>query len=262
MIGILDSGIGGLITARKIMEQLPGYDITYFGDTARAPYGNKSADIIIKFALENTEALLAKGAKIIIITCHTVSSIASQHVKEKVEIPVFEAITPTVKLALSRTQKFIIGVMASRATVASDIYRQEITKLKPDAKVYSTACPLLVPLVEEAWLKKPDTVKIVKKYLHPLKVKQIDTLVLGCTHYSLLKKIIQRKIGQRVQIIDGADAAVGAISDFIQAGEGPEKTLSKKGRYQFFVSDLTEQLIKTARAIAQKQIQLDLLKVG
>jgi glutamate racemase len=259
MIGILDSGIGGLITARKIMEQLPGYDITYFGDTARAPYGNKSADTIIKFSLENTEALLAKGAKIILITCHTVSSIASQHVKEKIDIPVFEAITPAVKMALRRSKKFIIGVMASRATVASDIYRQEITRLNPDAKVYSTACPLLVPLVEERWLKKPDTVKIVKKYLHPLKVRQIDTLVLGCTHYSLLKKAIQRKAGKRVQIIDAAYAAVGAIRDFVQDGGEHVETLSRKGRCQFFVSDLTEQLIKNARSIAKKPIRLDLL---
>lgn len=260
MIGILDSGIGGIITARKIMERFPGYDITYFGDTARAPYGNKSADTIIQYALENTDALLAKGAKMIIITSHTVSCIASQHVRAIVDIPVLETLTPTIRLALNTTTKVAIGVMASRASVSMNIHQQEIMKIKPDARVYSVACPLLVPLVEEGWLKKPETVKIVKKYLQPLKLRQLDTLILGCAQFSVLKKIIQRKIGKRVHIIDATDAAAEAIGDWIRSGSGVEKTLSRQGKYRFFVSDLTENLLKTARSFAGKNIQLDILR--
>lgn len=260
MIGILDSGIGGIITARKIMERLPGYDITYFGDTARAPYGNKSADTIIRYALENTDALLAKGAKMIMITCHTVSCIAGQHVRERIDIPVLESLTPTIRLALNASEKLAIGVMASRASVGRNIHQQEIEKIKPDARVYSVACPLLVPLVEEGWLKKPVTNKIVKKYLQPLKLRQIDTLILGCTHFSVLKNIIRRKMGKRVHLIDASEAAAEAVGDWIRNGSGVEKTLSRQEKYRFFVSDLTENLLKTARSFAGKNIRLEIFR--
>ncbi|MEA1901260.1 MAG: glutamate racemase, partial [Thermodesulfobacteriota bacterium] len=183
MIGIFDSGIGGLTVVKAIMENLFGYDIIYFGDTARTPYGTKSSETVKKYALENTEFLLSKGAKIIVIACNTASSVATESVAENFDIPIFEVITPAVELSINTSHKPCIGIIGTRATVKSGIYEKKIKKMNPHARVYSKACPLLVPLVEEGWLNKPETKMIVKKYLHPLKVRQIDTLILGCTHY-------------------------------------------------------------------------------
>jgi glutamate racemase len=256
MIGVLDSGIGGLSVTRKIMEQFPDYDIVYFGDTARAPYGNKNPETIIRYALENTEILLANGARAVIIASHTVSCVAGRPVRARFNVPVLDVMTPTVHLALEVTRNFAIGVMASRAAVGRNSYQEAILNVKPEAKVYSVACPLLFPLVEEGWLKKPETIRIVKKYLHPLKVRQIDTLILGGNHYTLLKRVIQRKIGQKVSIIDAADAIAEAFNNFLQNNSELEKTINKQGKHQFLVSDLTEHLLKTARSIIKRNISL------
>ena len=186
MIGVFDSGIGGLTVVRSLMEELPGYNMIYFGDTARTPYGSKSPETVVRYALENTDFLLKQGAKLIVMACNTASSVAAGRVAENYDIPIFEVVTPATEKAVKISRTLIIGVIGTRATVKSGIYEQKIVALKPDAKVYSAACPLLVPLVEEGWIKKPETVMIIKKYLHPLKVRQIDTLILGCTHYPLL----------------------------------------------------------------------------
>ncbi|MEJ2656501.1 MAG: glutamate racemase [Desulfobacterales bacterium] len=187
MIGIFDSGIGGLTVVRSVMEHLPGYDIVYFGDTARTPYGTKSADTVINYSLENIDFLLQHGAKIVVIACNTASSVASIRVAETFDVPIFEVVTPASEQAVNRSEISVVGIIGTRATVKSGIYEKKIKKMKPEAKVYSVACPLLVPLVEEGWMKKPETMMIIKKYLLPLKVRQIDTLILGCTHYPLLK---------------------------------------------------------------------------
>ncbi|MFZ5563848.1 MAG: glutamate racemase, partial [Thermodesulfobacteriota bacterium] len=182
MIGIFDSGLGGLTVARAVMDELAGYDILYFGDTARTPYGAKSAQTVIKYALENTELLLARGAKMVVMACNTASSVATEEIVSRFDIPVFEVITPAVNLAAGLSKTGVIGVIGTRATVNSGVYEKKILQQRPDARVWSQACPLLVPLVEEGWLKKPETAMIVKKYLHPLKTRQVDTLILGCTH--------------------------------------------------------------------------------
>ncbi len=260
MIGILDSGIGGLIVARKIIDRFPYHDIVYYGDTARTPYGNKTAEAIIRYALENTEALVKQGAKLIVIASHTVSGAAGQQIKEKFNIPVLEIITPAVKLALDISHKRMIGVMGSRSAIDGNIYQKEILKFSPDAKVYSVACPLLVPLVEENWLKRPETVMIVKKYLLPLKVRQIDTLVLACNHMTVLKKTIQKKIGKRVNIVDPTDAIAEGLNDFINNNSGFEKMFTKRGNRQFFVSDLSANWLTVAKIIFKRNILLEYLR--
>jgi len=261
MIGIFDSGIGGLTVVKSIMEQLPGYDITYFGDTARTPYGSKSSETVVGYALENTEFLLKKGAKIIVMACNTVSSVASDSVADNFDIPLFEVVTPATEKAVKSSGKLIIGIIGTRATVKSGIYEKKIKAIKPEAKVYSTACPLLVPLVEEGWLKKPETVMIIKKYLHPLKVRQIDTLILGCTHYPLLKDKIQRKIGKRVAVIDSSIAVAEKVKDFLDTHPEVDNLLTKKGGFRLFVSDITEQFEKTARATLKRNIFLEHVKL-
>ncbi|MDF1592309.1 MAG: glutamate racemase [Desulfobacterales bacterium] len=259
MLGILDPGIGGLGIARKIMERSPDCDILYFGDTARAPYGDKSAATVIRYALQNTEILLQKGAKAVLIASHTIACVAGRQVREAFGVPVLDVTGPTVTLALHTSPKCVVGIVASRAAVDSNCYPEAIQNLNAEAKVYSAVCPLLVPLVDEGWLKKPETVRIVKKYLHPLKVRQIDTLILGGNHYALLKKIIQRKIGKRVYIIDAGDAVPAALVDFFNENGELKSTICKGGRHQFLVSDLNEHLSKSAKRLYGGNIDLELM---
>ena len=261
MIGIFDSGIGGLTVARAVMDQLPDYDIIYFGDTARTPYGSKSPDTVVKYSIENTEFLLSKGAKIIIMACNTASSVAFETVAEKFNYPLFEVITPAAKLAVKKSRTNRIGVIGTRATVNSRAYENKIKRILPEAKVHSNPCPLLVPIVEEGWLKRPETRMIIKKYLYPLKIRQIDTLILGCTHYPLLSNIIQKKIGQKVTIIDSSFSTAENVKEFLQNNSETDSHMSKKGKANFFVSDLTVQFEKIARVILRKKICLELVKI-
>jgi glutamate racemase len=256
MIGIFDSGIGGLTVVRAIMDELPGYDMIYFGDTARTPYGTKSSQTVIDYSVQNTEFLIKQGAKMIIMACNTASSVATDRLKENFNLPIFEVISPAVSRSLKETKKSVIGVIGTRATINSGIYERKIKEQNPDARVYSAACPLLVPLVEEGWLKKPETRMIVKKYLHPLKTRQIDTLILGCTHYPILKTIIQHKIGKRVHVISSSDVVAEQVKTFLSSSPEIDQKLSKNGKSEFFVSDLTAQFEKTAKSVIRQPIDL------
>ncbi len=261
MIGIFDSGIGGLTVVRAIIEQLSGYDIIYFGDTARTPYGSKSSETVVEYALQNTDFLLSKGAKIVVMACNTASSVATESMAERFDIPIFEVITPAVELSIKTSKKFRIGVIGTRATINSNIYEKKIKKINHKAKVYSAACPLLVPLVEEGWLKKPETAMIVKKYLRSLKVSHIDTLILGCTHYPLLKDIIQRKIGKKVNIIDSSVAVAERVKNFLENHTEVDNLLTKNGKCKFFVSDVTDQFERTAKATLKRNVHLEHVRI-
>lgn len=261
MIGVFDSGIGGLTVVRALSRLLPGYDIIYFGDTARTPYGTKSPETVIGYSLEITGFLLNKGAKIIVIACNTASSVAFENIKDAYDLPVFEVITPAVDLSIENSKDFKIGIIGTRATVNSETYEKKIRNIKPGARVYSCACPLLVPLVEEGWLNKPETAMIVKKYLYPLKVRQIDTLILGCTHYPLLKKLIHKKIGKKVYIVDSSIAVAGEVKQFLDKHPEIDNRMGKRGVTKFFVSDVTEQFKKTAMKTLGKNILLEQAKV-
>jgi glutamate racemase len=247
MIGIFDSGVGGLTVVRAMLEQIPGYDIVYFGDTAHSPYGTKSSETVIDYTIKNIEFLLSQGARVIVIACNTASSVATAEVLQRFSVPIFEVITPAVERALQVSRNFNLGVIGTRATVMSGIYEKKIMKNHPQAKVYSVACPLLVPLVEEGWMSKPETAMIVRKYLRPLKTRQIDTLILGCTHYPLLKKVIQRKIGRRVQLIDSSTSVSGRIKTFLAQNAEVDQRLGQNGNLILFVSDVTDQFGKIAK---------------
>lgn len=256
MIGIFDSGIGGLTVVRAIMDEMPEYDLVYFGDTARTPYGTKSSRTVIEYSLENTDFLIKNGAKLIVMACNTASSVATEAVRKTFDVPLYEVVSPAVQLAVETTKAGAIGVIGTRGTIASGIYERKIKEIRPEARVYSAPCPLLVPLVEEGWLKKPETRMIVKKYLHPLKVRQIDTLILGCTHYPVLKGIISEKIGKRVGIIDSSTALARQIRQFLDDRPNLDGALSKTGTARFYVSDITPQFRKTARTIIKHEIDL------
>jgi glutamate racemase len=231
--------------------------MVYFGDTARTPYGSKSPKTVLEYALQDTEFLLTRGAKMIVIACSTASSAAAEAIAGRFHVPVFEVITPAAALAVQSSRKGIIGVIGTRATVSSGIYEKKIREINPDARVWSYPCPLLVPLVEEGWLNKPETRMIVKKYLHPLKVRQIDTLILGCTHYPVLKDVIQRKIGKRVCVIDSSVATAENVKAFLEKHPDIDADMSRNGESRFFVSDITEQFEKTAKSILKCRIRLE-----
>jgi glutamate racemase len=257
MIGVFDSGIGGLTVVRALMDLLPGYDITYLGDTARTPYGSKSAGTIIKYSLNNTDFLRRQGAKLIVIACNTASSYAHEAVQSHFDGPVFEVIGPGACLAVNHSKKLRIGIIGTRATIASGVYEKRIKAHAPQSLVYATACPLLVPLVEEGWLRRPETNMIVRKYLQPLKNKRIDTLILGCTHYPVLHDVIQKKIGARVVLVDSAQAIAAQVQHYLgQADRHLASANGAKGQCQIFVTDTADQFKKSARLILKTPVAI------
>jgi len=262
MIGVFDSGVGGLTVVREIFKKLPDYRIVYFGDTARTPYGTKSKETIIKYAREDAKFLLDHGAKIIVIACNTASAVAAEILRKELGVPVFEVIMPAVKAALRVTRGGKIGVIGTRATIASGVYESMIKNNNKNIQVESQPCPLLVPLVEEVWLNQPETKKIVKKYLQPLKNKQIDTLILGCTHYPVLKNIIKTRIGRKVKLVDSAEEVVHELKEFLAKNGEVEKKLVKDGKHKFYVSDLTPQVPRIAEKLLEKTVKFEKAEVG
>lgn len=256
MIGIFDSGLGGLTVVREILTRLKGLKIIYFGDTARTPYGTKSAETVTKYAIENTRFLLKKGAKIIVIACHTASSTAFDTLKNLFpDVPFFEVVTPSMKKALQLTRNKRIGLIATRTTVESRIYDKLFNEVDPQVKLFSQPAPLLVPLIEEGWLKKPETRKIVKKYLIPLKMKNIDTLILGCTHYPIIKKLIQEKAGKRIKLVDPSEEVAISIESYLSQHPNLKDDLTSNG-LEIFVSDLTPYFGKIAQMFLGVKVEL------
>jgi glutamate racemase len=261
MIGIFDSGVGGMTVARAVEKALPEYRLIYFGDLARSPYGSKSPDTIRGYARQNTEFLLARGARLIIIACNSAASVASDLLKSNYDVPIFEVITPAVHKAIATTTSGRIGVIGTRATISSDIYENKIKRLLTGARIYSQPCPLLVPLVEEGWLHKRETKMIIRRYLHPLRLKQVDTLVLGCTHYPLLKDLIQPRIGKQVKVIDSSEEVAAQLRTFIEETPEMAQSLAKEGENAYYVSDVTEAAKSTAQRIFGRKIDLRLTNI-
>ncbi|MCK5244514.1 MAG: glutamate racemase [Desulfobacterales bacterium] len=257
MIGIFDSGLGGLTVMREVMAHLPGYDLIYFGDTARTPYGSKSPDTVIQYALQIGEWLVDKGADLIVTACNTVSSLATKTLRERFDVPIFEVVSPAVGLVAENRRIRRAGVIGTRATIDSGVYERMIRAKRPDISIYSRACPLLVPLVEEGWSKRAETKRIVKKYLYPLRLKQIDTLILGCTHYPILKDVIRIKAGKRVRIIDSSEAIAAAIKGFLEEHPEIEGQLNRNSAHTIYVSDITEHFRRIAQDILGIAVRLE-----
>ena len=259
MIGIFDSGVGGMTVAKAVEQLLPGKSLVYFGDLARTPYGSKSPETICKYSRQDTEFLLNKGAKIIIIACNTAASVASDLLKEEFDVPIFEVISPAIEKALAVTVNSRIGVIGTRATIKSNIYETKIVEARQEAKVFSQPCPLLVPLVEEGWLDKRETKMIIRRYLHPLQHKGVDTLVLGCTHYPLLTHLIGPRIGRKVNVIDSSTAVADRVKRYLQDHPEVDNSLAAEGKSMYYVSDVTDAARLTAQRIFGRK--LDLIQV-
>ena len=257
MIGIFDSGVGGLTVVSALRQRLSDYDLIYFGDTARAPYGSKSAATVLQNVVGRLEILRDCGARIIIIACHTAASVAYEHIRRRLDIPIFEVISPAVRFALQITLNGRLGIIGTRTTVAGGLYARKIGEMNPAVKVFSVACPLLVSLAEEGWLKQPLTAMLIKKYLHSLKVKQIDTLILGCNYFPLFKRTIQAKIGRRVQVVDPALPLVDSLVQYLQDNAAIRGQLTRNQRLRLMVSDRTDQVEKSVQMILRQKIPLE-----
>ena len=211
-LGVFDSGIGGLTVARALFERLPKESVIYFGDTARVPYGPKSPDTVRRYSGEILAFLLKRGVKAVVVACNTSTAHALDTLQKQAPVPVVGVIEPGARAAVSATKTGTIGVIGTAGTIASGAYERAIKALRPDARVRAHACPLFVPLIEEGWFDHPATELIAREYLEPLKKTGVDVLVLGCTHYPLLKPLLARVMGPDVTLVDSAEETAKAVA--------------------------------------------------
>ncbi len=239
-IGIFDSGIGGLTVVRQIHRLLPYEDLIYLGDTARVPYGTKSPTTVVRFACEDTQFLQQQQVKAVVVACNTVSAWALPTLESTFTLPIMGVILPGVMAALKKTRTGKIGIIGTNATIRSQAYDRAILARKSEARVFTRACPLLVPLVEEGWVKHSITKAVLQEYLTPLLKKDIDTLVLGCTHYPLLKGVIREVVGHDIALVDSADSCAHFVADLLREKGLLKATEYETGRIQPFVTDETD----------------------
>ena len=253
-IGIFDSGIGGLTVVRQIHRLLPQEDIIYLGDTARVPYGTKAPSTVVRFACEDTQFLIQQRVKAVVVACNTVSAWALPTLQRLFDLPIFGVIIPGASMALRRTRNHRIGVIGTTATTRSQAYGRAIRQGHASTRVFSRACPLLVPLVEEGWTRHPVTLAVLREYLTPLLEKGIDTLVLGCTHYPLLKPAIRTVAGRAVVLVDSA----ASCADYVRQQLEHRQLLQPRRRLgiiQPFVTDEPEHFEALAGRFLQAPTQ-------
>lgn len=236
-IGVFDSGVGGLTVVRALMERLPFENITYFGDTARVPYGIKSVETICRYAAQMTEFLLKQNVKMLIVACNTIAAVAGETVRAMAPVPILDVIDAGACRAAAETRSKNVGVIGTPATINSNAYARSIHRYDPQIRIYSQACPLFVPLVEEGWLDHPVTQLTAREYLKPVLAEHIDTLVLGCTHYPLLKPLFERQLGPHIRLVDSAEAMAAITADLLAQEKlvNPDRI---RPQYRFFVTDV------------------------
>ncbi len=259
-IGVFDSGIGGLTVLKELLARLPNESFVYFGDTARVPYGNKSADTIRRFSTENVKLLMERGVKMVVVACNTATADALPQLQSEFKLPIIGVIQPGVRAALAATRSGRIGVIGTSGTIRSMAYQNGILAVRPDARVVSKACPLFVPLVEEGWTDTQVTRLVVEEYLKPLAGLDIDTLVLGCTHYPLLKAAIGALLGAGVTLVDSAVEISREVAVVLEqqklASKGPG------GHFDIILSDTSPTFAEIAsRFLGRRAPEIELVSV-
>lgn len=256
-IGVFDSGVGGLTVAREIMRNLPSEKIVYFGDTARVPYGSKSKETIIRYSRQIIRFLQQQQVKAIVVACNTASAFALDAVRDEFDIPIIGVIEPGAKVAAAQTRNKRVGIIGTVGTVGSGIHAEYLKHLDPEITVFGKACPLFVPLVEEGWLHDPVTDEVAARYLKELQDKQVDTLILGCTHYPLLRSTIRKIMGDGVCLVNPAYEAALELGRLLEekglAGEGTGKN---EFPYRFYVSDLADEFKAFANSILPYDVEM------
>lgn len=250
-IGVFDSGVGGLTVAREIMRQMPKEKIIYFGDTARVPYGNKSRETVTRFSKQIARFLQTHHVKTIVVACNTASAYAIEELEAELDIPVIGVVKPGAKMASDITRNGKIGVIATEGTIGSGLYHKYIKSLREDATIYGKACPLFVPLVEEGLWEDPVTVEIARRYLTELIDLDIDTLILGCTHYPLIRSTIGQVMGEGVTLVNPAYETAIALKKLLAEKNLLNEVAPPLGSnpYQFYVSDGAEKFKQFANSI-------------
>ena len=250
-IGVFDSGVGGLTVVREIMRQIPNEKIIYFGDTARVPYGSKSQETVTRFSEQIVRFLKTFEVKTIVVACNTASAYALDALEKDIDIPIIGVVKPGAKAALEVTRNKKIGVIATEATISSQIYTQYIQNLNQDVTIYGKACPLFVPLVEEGLLQDPVTDEIARRYLTELIDIDIDTLILGCTHYPLIRSTLGKIVGDRVTLVNPAYETALELKELLAQYDMLNDETPRLGsnRYQFYVSDKADKFVRFANSI-------------
>lgn len=250
-IGVFDSGVGGLTVAREIMRQIPNERIVYFGDMARVPYGSKSKDNIIKFSRQIIRFLQTENVKAIVIACNTASALALDEMQQEFDLPILGVVKPGAKVAVETTANKRIGLIGTEANIRSGVYTRYIKSLDDEAKVFEKACPLFVPLVEEGWLHDDITLQVASRYLEELKEKDIDTLIMGCTHYPLIRSTIRKVMGDKVNLVNPAYETAIELKNLLERDNLANKcdVDSPSSMYRFYVSDAEEKFKLFANSI-------------
>jgi glutamate racemase len=252
-IGVFDSGIGGLTVLKALVDALPAEDFIYLGDTARLPYGTKSAEVILRYSRENTEFLLAKGIKLLVVACNTASAVALHEIARDTIVPVIGVIEPGARAAAAASRNGKIGVIGTEATITSGAYTRALQQLRPGVEIYTRACALLVPLVEEGWTDNPIAEQTVAYYLEGLRTSGIDTLLLGCTHYPLLREIFGRVLGPGVRLVDSATATASVVGE--RLAELRLGRIRGIGSQSFFVTEIPERFVRVGRRFLGPQVE-------
>ena len=253
-IGVFDSGVGGLTVAREIIRQLPEESITYFGDTARVPYGSKSKDTIIRYSRQIIRFLKTKNVKAIVVACNTASAFALDTIEKEIDIPIIGVVKPGAKSAVESTKNKRIGIIGTEGTIKSELYTQYIHNIDPEITVVGKACPLFVPLVEEGMLHDSVTDEVASRYLESMKEENIDSLILGCTHYPLLRSTVGKIMGPEVNLVNPAyETAISLDGLLRQNGIRADK--DAKPEYEFYVSDAEEKFKEFANSIMPLHIE-------
>lgn len=260
-IGVFDSGVGGLTVAREIMRQIPNETITYFGDTARVPYGNKSKETITKYSRQIVRFLMSKGVKAIVVACNTASAFALETIKSEFDIPIIGVVRPGANAAAAATHNGRIGVIGTEGTINSHIYNDFLSMTNPNIQVYGKACPLFVHLVEEGMTDDPVTDEMIHRYISELITKDIDTLVLGCTHYPLLRHAIQRFVGNDITLVNPAYETARSLKEVLLSAGLMCTAPDNKPKHQFYVSDGADKFKDFANTILPCDIMEIILEV-
>lgn len=264
-IGIFDSGIGGLTVVREVIKLLPWESIVYLGDTARVPYGAKSSLTVTKFSIQAINFLQTRGVKLIVIACNTVSALSLSSLKQKFSFPIIGVLKPGAAKAVRATKNGIIGVTGTEATIRSRAYPKIIKSINSKIKVRGRSCPLLVPLIEEGWLRGKVTHSVVSFYLRPLLKERIDTLILGCTHYPLLKPVIKRIVGDKIVLIDSAREVAKQVRKTLKKKNMLKEFKDFSGKLSqchFFVTDRPGKFSSLAKMFLEKNINGNVQKIA
>ena len=258
-IGVFDSGVGGLTVVRELLRQFPQESVVYLGDTARVPYGPRGQGIITSFALELTHFLLAQQVKALVIACNTISATATEQIRRISPVPVFDVVEPTVKAAVEATRSRVLGVIGTVTTVRSGIYRELAQQIRPDVEVLGQACPLFVPIAEEHLERHPVARLMAEEYLGRFRGTAVDVLILGCTHYPLLKEVVGEVMGPGVRLIDSAEPTISRLREALSAGD-----LLRIGdpEHRFYVTDASYKFMQVANGILKQDVSSQVRQVA